>query len=170
MYVNNGVGAIEPIKEIAQVISKWKLENKKNKLPITNYQLLAIASLLEKEAPEYKDRQIIAGVLYKRLNLGIALQVDATLVYAKCAKTFLICENPKIYRSDLGIQSSYNTYLYNGLPPGPIGNPGLDSIKAALNPVKSEYLYYLSDPITKKTIFSKDLDEHNENRAKYLEL
>jgi UPF0755 protein len=131
-------------------------------------QILTIASLLEKEAPDYLDRQMIAGVFYRRLNAGIALQVDATLVYVKCAKAFLTCDNPKVYRSDLNIQSSYNTYSHNDLPPGPIGNPGLDSIKAALSPVKSEYLYYLSDPKTKKTIFSKDLEEHIENRAIYL--
>src|SRR3989344_4938185 len=109
-------------------------------------QVLAIASLLEKEAPEFRDRQIIAGIIYKRLELGIALHIDATITYAKCGGLFLTCEDPKVYRKDLNFNSKHNTYIYNGLPPGPIGNPGLEAIRAALNPIKSEYLYYLSDP------------------------
>lgn len=139
-----------------------------NKLPITNYQLLIIASLLEKEAPDFQDRQLIAGILFKRLAAGIGLQIDATVTYAKCGGAFLTCGDPKVYRKDLSFQSPYNTYLYRDLPPGPIGNPGLDAIKAALTPIQSDYLYYLSDPKTKQTIFSKTLEEHIENRAKYL--
>ena len=132
-------------------------------------EILIIASLLEKEAPDYEDRRMIAGVLYKRLEIGMGLQVDATITYAKCGGAFMTCGDPKVYRRDLSFQSYYNTYLYNGLPPGPIGNPGLDSIKAALDPIASEYMYYLSDSKTGKIIFSKTLDEHNENRAKYLD-
>jgi UPF0755 protein len=141
--------------------------------PISNeisniHQLLIIASLLEKEASDFNERQLIAGILYKRLQIGMGLQVDAAITYAKCGGAFLTCDDPKVYRKDLEFQSPYNTYLYNGLPPTPIGNPGLEAIKAALNPIESEYLYYLSDPKTKKTIFSKTLEGHNENRAKYL--
>ncbi len=139
-----------------------------NKLSIINYQLLIVASLLEKEAPEYRDKQLIAGIIYKRIQLGMALQIDATITYAKCLGAFITCADPKVYRNDLDFQSPYNTYLHNELPPGPIGNPGVDSIKAALNPIKSDYLYYLSDPKTKKTIFSRTLEEHIDNRARYL--
>lgn len=131
-------------------------------------QNLIIASLLEKEAPLYRDKQMIAGIIYKRISLGMALQIDATITYAKCAGAFVTCEDPRVYRKDLDFDSPYNTYSHNELPPGPIGNPGLDSIKAALNPIKSDYLYYLSDPKTKKTIFSRTLEEHIDNRAKYL--
>lgn len=131
-------------------------------------ELLTTASLLEKEAPDFKDRQIIAGILYKRLAAGMGLQVDATITYAKCGGAFLTCKDPKVYRKDLAFESAYNTYLYNGLPPGPIGNPGLEAIKAALSPIGSEYWYYLSDPKTKNTIFSRDLDEHLDKRAQYL--
>lgn len=144
-----------------------------SQFPISNeifnaYELLTVASLLEKEAPDFQDRRLIAGVFYKRLKAGIPLQVDATIAYAKCGGAFTTCQDPKVYRKDLEFKSLYNTYLYKGLPPGPIGNPGLDAIKAALNPITSEYLYYLSDPKTKKTIFSKTLEEHIENRGKYL--
>ncbi len=145
----------------------WPFLLTNNKQHAAN-DILIIASLLEKEAPEFHDRQVIAGIIYKRLGLGIALHIDATITYAKCGGAFLTCAEPKVFRKDLGFQSLYNTYLYNGLPPGPIGNPGLEAIKAALNPISSEYLYYLSDPKTKKTIFSKTLEEHIENRAKYL--
>jgi UPF0755 protein len=137
------------------------------KLEMRNEKLI-IASLLEKEVVSYRDRQLVAGILYKRLNVGVGLNVDATIAYAKCKGAFITCEDPKVYRKDLEFQSLYNTYLYKGLPPGPIGNPGLEAIKAALNPIESDYFYYLSDPKTGRTIYSKTLDEHNDNRARYL--
>ena len=135
----------------------------------SSYEVLTLASLLEKEAPDFEDRRLIAGVLYRRLKAGIGLHVDATIVYAKCAGAFLTCRDTNIYRGDTAYASPYNTYLHKGLPPGPISNPGLEAIKAAIDPIDSEYLYYLSDPKTKKTIFSKTLEDHNENRAKYLD-
>ncbi|MBI3638174.1 endolytic transglycosylase MltG [Candidatus Wolfebacteria bacterium] len=127
---------------------------------------ITLASLLEKEIPDFFDRQIVAGILKKRINAGMPLQVDATVVYISCAGRFLSC--PDITRADYKTDSSYNTYLYPGLPPLPIGNPGADAIKAAITLKNSPYWYYLSDPKTKKTIFSQTLDEHNKNRAKYL--
>jgi len=125
-----------------------------------------LASLLEKEIPDAEEQQIAAGILMKRLAVGMPLQVDAALVYGKCFGKFLDC--PPLQEEDYKIKSPYNTYLYGGLPKSPICNPGLKAIKAALNPQKSDYWYYLSDPKTKKTVFSKTLDEHNKNRAKYL--
>lgn len=143
-------------------------KSKVNCQMLSENEILTVASLLEKEAPLYRDKQMIAGIIYKRMQLGMALQIDATITYAKCAGAFVTCADPKVYRKDLEFDSLYNTYSHNDLPPGPIGNPGLDSIKAALNPIKSDFLYYLSDPKTKKTIFSRTLDEHIDNRAKYL--
>jgi UPF0755 protein len=133
-------------------------------------QILTVASLLEKEIPGFEDRRLVAGILYKRLRAGVGLNVDATIAYAKCGRSFITCGDPKVYRRDLEFQSTYNTYLNKGLPPGPIGNPGAYAIKAALDPAQSDYWYYLSDPETKKTIFSKTLDEHNDNRVMYLSL
>ena len=130
--------------------------------------ILTTASLLEKEVIKYTDKQTVAGILYKRAKIGMSLQIDATLSYAKCEGEFITCEDPRVLRSDLEVDSLYNTYKYSGFPPGPIGNPGEDSIRAALNPAPSPYFYYLSDPKTKQTIFSKTLDEHNDNRVKYL--
>ena len=129
-------------------------------------QVLILASLLEKEIPDYEEKRITAGILLKRLKVGIPLQVDASLIYAKCSGRFLNC--PPLTEADYKINSYYNSYLYSGLVSAPICNPSLESIKSVLNPESTDYWYYLSDPKTKKTIFSKTLEEHNKNRAIYL--
>lgn len=135
------------------------------------YAALIIASLIEKEVPDIaEERAIVSGIIARRLNIGMGLQIDATVLYAKCAKAFLTCSNARLRREDFAVDSPYNTYLHGGLPPTPIANPGIDAIRAALNPKKTDYLFYLSDPKTKRTIFSKDFKEHNEQRAKYLGL
>ena len=127
---------------------------------------LILASILEKEIPDYEGKKIVAGILLKRLKVGMPLQVDASIVYAKCSGRFLNC--PRLTKADYKINSVYNTYLYPGLPEGPISSPDLESIRAVLNSEKTRYWYYLSDPKTQKTIFSETLDEHNKNRAAYL--
>lgn len=139
------------------------LQNNKNW-----YDMLKLASILEREVPNFDDRQVVAGILLKRLNLGIPLQVDATVSYAKCNGEFKTCASAQITRSDLQIISPYNTYKRLGLPPTPISNPGQIAIKAAGSPQKTAYLYYLSVAKTGETLFSKTLDEHNAKRAKYL--
>ncbi|HEY4499799.1 MAG TPA: endolytic transglycosylase MltG [Candidatus Paceibacterota bacterium] len=144
----------------------WPLLESQN----NSYQKLILASLLEKEVPNYQDRRVVAGILFERLRLGIALQVDATISYIKCQGAFVFCDQPGVARKDLDIGSLYNTYLHPGVPPGPISNPGTDAILAVLEPRTSDFLYYLSDPVSKKTIFSRTLDEHNENRVRYLNL
>ncbi len=131
-------------------------------------QILILASLVEKEVPLSRDRRLVAGILNKRLAIGMPLQVDATLTYAKCQGRFVSCAVSAVARTDRDYPSPYNTYLHNGLPPGPISNPGIDAIRAALTPQTSSYLYYLSDPKTQRTIFSETLDEHNYNRGIYL--
>jgi len=134
------------------------------------YNIVILASLLEKEVSSNNDRMLVAGILKKRLALGMLLQVDATVTYLKCNGEYLSCENRQLTKEDFNIDSRYNTYIYKGLPPSPISNPGVDTIKAALNPKKSDYLFYLSDPKTKRTIYSRVFDEHNESRYKYLGL
>lgn len=123
------------------------------------YQTITMASLIEKEVKSDEDRAVVSGILWKRLKAGIPLQVDATLIY--------ITGRRDIYDADKKINSPYNTYFYRGLPKGPIANPGLSAIRAAVFPQNSPYLYYLSAK-DGKTIFSKTLEEHNQNRAKYL--
>lgn len=122
----------------------------------TFYNTLILASLLEKEVITFEDKQKVADILLKRLEAGMALQVDATVLYANNLESL-----------DLEIDSPYNTYKYPGFPLGPISNPGLESIKAALNPLKNNYWYYLS---TKNgtTIFSRNFEEHKMNKNIYL--
>ena len=119
-----------------------------------------MASIIEKEVADYKDRRIVSGILWKRLKAGMPLQVDAVFPYIKG-------KAGRVFFEDLKIDSPYNTYLYKWLPPTPICNPGLDAIDAARNPVESPYWYYLSD---KKgiTYFASTFDGHKINRAKYL--
>ncbi len=129
-------------------------------------KVINIASILEKEIFDYNERQIVSSILTKRLTTGMPIQVDATLLYVKCSGRFLNCL--ALQGEDYKIDSSYNTYIHSGLPKAPISNPSVEAIKAVLNPQKSDYWYYLSDPKTGKTIFSKTLEEHNQNRAEYL--
>lgn len=124
------------------------------------FEIITMASLLEKEIPDKEERKIAAGVLWKRLEIGMPLQVDATLNY-------ITGKSGQPSAADLAISSPYNTYRQRGLPLGPIANPGLDAITAALYPKTSPYLYYLSDR-SGKTIFSRTLEEHNIAKLKYL--
>ncbi len=130
---------------------------------------LILASLVEKEVPGSDDRQIVAGIMKKRLKARVPLQIDATICYAK---RFLARQKSQncypLTPLDFKIDSAYNTYLYGGLPPAPMGNPGISAIKAVLHPKATEYWYYLSDPKTKRTVFAKTLEEQNENRVLYL--
>ena len=125
------------------------------------YNVLTMASLLEKEASTYNDRQIIAGILWKRLKNNWFLQVDTTLTYLTGKKSL------ELSRRDFKIDSLYNTYKYKGLPLGPICNPSLESIKAAIYYKDSPYWYYLTKP-NGEVVFSKTLKEHNINKYKYL--
>jgi UPF0755 protein len=127
----------------------------------TTAQIVIMASLLEKEVQTLEDKKTVAGILWKRLSIGMALQVDATIAYLTGKRT------TQISREETQIDSRFNTYKYAGLPAGPIANPGLDSLEASLYPQDSPYWYYLSTP-EGKTIFSKTLEEHNVAKAKYL--
>jgi UPF0755 protein len=140
-------------------ISPYKEEVEKSGKTIQ--EIIIMASLIEKEVKTKEEKELVSGILWKRLKNGIPLQVDATITYITGKKT------TKIPLEDLQIDSPYNTYKYKGLPPGPICNPGLESILAALYPKESEYWYYLSTP-DGKTLFFKTLEEHNLAKAKYL--
>lgn len=132
------------------------------------YSRLTLASLLEREVPSFNDRQLVAGILLKRIVLDIPLQVDATIGYAKCGGALKNCPGLSVSRSDLSFSSPYNTYQNLGWTPTPISNPGQSAITAALKPQKSSYLYYLSASATKETLFSRTLEEHNLKRVRYL--
>lgn len=147
-----------PSAETTQIIGTMR-DNFKNKAGDVGKNIVTMASLVEKEVPDSDDRKIVSGILWKRLKLGMALQVDAVFPY--------ITGRQKVLSDDLKIDSLYNTYLYKGLPPGPISNPGLDAIEAARNPKETPYFYYLSGN-DGKTHFAKIFAEHLKNKEKYL--
>lgn len=126
----------------------------------TIFEIVTVASLLEKEVPEDEDRRIVAGILWKRLRTGIPLQVDASVNYATGKQ-----ETPSA--ADLAVNSPYNTYRFPGLPEGPIANPSIGAMRAAIFPAASKHLYYLSTP-DGRTIFSDTLEEHARAKAAHL--
>jgi len=134
--------------------------------------IIILASIVERETLSDEERPIVAGILDKRVKARWPLQADATLQYAaatvRCAGNLLDCKwwEP-VLKADLEIKSAYNTYKYPGLPPGPICNPGLSSIKAALAPTASDYWYYLHDA-GGAIHYAKTIEEHNLNIQKYL--
>ncbi|MBI5654747.1 endolytic transglycosylase MltG [Candidatus Uhrbacteria bacterium] len=121
--------------------------------------VMILASIVEKEAAGADDRKIVAGIYLNRLKKGMLLQSDATVNYVTGAG------RARPVLKDLDVDSPYNTYKHKGLPPGPICNPSLESIEAALHPTATDYLYYLHDDAG-KSYYAKTLEEHKQNRYK----
>jgi len=124
------------------------------------YDLLTLASIVETEVRTDNDRRVVADIFRRRIDSGMPLQSDATVRYA--------LGETKIKHSlaDISIDSPYNTYANKGLPPGPVSNPGLSSIRAVLDPLPNRYLYFLNNPDTGETVFSETFEEHVANKAK----
>jgi UPF0755 protein len=120
-----------------------------------------IASMLEREARDPKDMKIISGIIQNRLKIGMALQIDATVLYGKGAW------KERVLYADLRHESDYNTYTNTGLPIGPISNPGINALSASMFPQKNSYFYYLTGR-DGKMYYAKTHDEHVANKAKYL--
>ena len=130
---------------------------------MTVYQIVTLASIIEKETSGLDtQRGVVAGLFYNRLNAGMPLQSDATVNFITGGNS------PSVSIADTKIDSPYNTYLYKDLPPGPICNPSLSAIMAAIYPSKTDYMYFLTDPKTGKAIFAKTFDEQLANQQKYL--
>lgn len=127
----------------------------------TPHQLLTMASLIEAEATNQLDRELIASVFYNRLDIDMPLQTDPTVLYA------LGEHKERTLYEHLEVESPYNTYLNRGLTPGPIANAGTSSIDAALNPAESEYYYFLATP-EGEVLFNRTLEEHNEDKNTYI--
>ncbi len=125
-------------------------------------EIVILASILEREARTYEDRQMIAGVLWRRLKIDMALQVDAAFLYSIGRSTFTLTK-ADLRNSD----DPYNTYVNKGLPPGAIGSPSLSSLKAAVNPIDKGYLFYLADN-SNVTHYSKTYEEHLRLKNLYL--
>lgn len=130
----------------------------------TKNEDIILASLVERETKTAEERLIVAGILLNRVKIGMPLQVDATVQYVVGTSQKWW---PVLSQDDLKIKSPYNTYLNLGLPPTPICNPGLSSIKAVVYPAKTDFLYYLHD-LNGAIHYAKTLEEHNQNIRQYL--
>lgn len=143
------------IKIDAEMISEMDSQKK------TLHEILTMASIIEGEVQNDADRKIVAGLFWNRIIADMTLGSDATLEY-------VLGTNAKQHSiAQTKIDSPYNTYLYKGLPPGPVSNPGMAAILASIYPAKTDFVYFLSDLKTGKTIFSKTFEEHIANKAKY---
>ena len=136
----------------------WEAISKSDR---TLEEIMIMASIVEREERDPDERPIVAGILWDRFDHDVGLAADATVLYA------LGRTKGGLTYDDLQVDSPYNTRKYRGLPPTPISNPSISSIHAALYPEKTEYFYYLHDP-DGKIHYAETLEEHNENKAKYL--
>lgn len=134
------------------------------------YQAVTLASIVEREAVIPDERPLIASVFLNRLRKGMYLNADPTVQYAlgyqKQGHTWW--KRPLLLE-DLDVDSPYNTYRHPGLPPGPICNPGLDSLKAVANPAHTDYYYFVANDVAGdgSHVFAKTLEEHQANIKKY---
>ncbi len=135
------------------------------------YDKLILASLIEKEIYHKQDIPNAVSVIRNRINNNMLLQIDATLCYIKIMNEYQNNEDPickELTNSDKKLESLYNTYMYKEIIPGPICNVGRETFELVLNNVDTDYLYYITKPDSKDTVFAKTLDEHNLNIQKYL--
>lgn len=154
-------GMIKAMLENFDTLWKEKLAPQAEAKGMSLYETLIIASMIEKEAMVAEERAIIAGVIQNRLDLGMPLQIDATVLYALGRQ-----DKQVVYLDDLQIDSPYNTYKYPGLPPAPISCPGLSALEAALNPAKHDYYYYVARGDGSHE-FTKTFSEHQQAISKY---
>ena len=138
-------------------------KNIQNRTELSVYETIILASIIEGESKFKADMDTISSVYHNRLMKNMLLQADPTVQY------LMPKQKKNLLYKDIEIDSPYNTYKYKGLPPGPINNPGLDAIIAAINPEKTSYLYFVKDPDTpRKHVFNKTSKKHEIARRKYL--
>jgi len=125
------------------------------------FDVITMASVIEREVFGEEDRAMVSGIFWNRVELGMGLQADSSVNYITGGS------KPAVSYDETKIDSPWNTYKYRGLPAGPIGNPGLSAIRAAISPAKTSYLYFLTDS-QGNVHYGRTLDEHNDNKAKYL--
>ena len=149
------------VREMEGQLTKLDFEAKADALGLTPYEALIVASMIEGEASVGGDRDRIARVIYNRLDQGIALGIDATVIYA------LGEHRTELFKSDLEIDSPYNTRLVQGLTPTPIGAPGLESLEAAVNPADGDWLYYVLSDCEGHHAFSTDYNDFLADKRAY---
>jgi UPF0755 protein len=147
------------LKQTQKMVAPYSEQSKKKELSI--HQLLTMSSLIEEEATEKVDRKNISSVFYNRIEQGMPLQTDPTVLYAQGK------HKERVLYEDLEVKSPYNTYKNTGLPPGPIANAGKESIEAALQPEDTKFLYFLATS-DGTVLFSSTLDEHNQKKAEHI--
>jgi len=148
--LNNWTNKLTPSFITKMKMSKWNI-----------HQLITLASLVEKEVSDFEEKKIVAGILQKRLRVDMPLQVDSTINYITGKS------DPQATINDTKIDSLYNTYRYADLPPGPICNPSLESLRAVLQSKDTPYWYYLSTP-EGETIFSENFEQHLSAKRQHL--
>jgi UPF0755 protein len=148
---------------VTRLLEQFRIEAEKlpfdrtEQLNVSSYELVIIASMIEEEARVDRDRRVIAGVIYNRLRIGMALGIDATLLYDDPTP------DGELSSSDLEFDSPYNTRINAGLPPTPIASPGEESLLAALDPESTEFLYYVLCGKDGHHKFARTLAGHNRN-------
>ncbi|MBI4097869.1 MAG: endolytic transglycosylase MltG [Candidatus Levybacteria bacterium] len=146
--------------------NKYKtLDSSKSNL--SKEEIVTLASLIEREAKHSQDRPLVSSVIHNRLDIGMKLDIDATLQYILGYQA----DEKRWWKAELTdadkkINSAYNTYIVSGLPPTPISNPGLESLAAAISPANTSYLYYITDS-SGTNRYAETFEEHEENISKY---
>ena len=153
-------------RELCRILTqRFRAEWKRLDTTADVHQTVTLASLIEKEAAVPEDRPLIASVFHNRLNMGMKLDCDPSTVYAALLEGRY---RGTIHQSDLASPNAYNTYQHAGLPPGPIANPGIASLRAALKPAATDYLYFVARPDgSGRHQFSKDIAAHRQAAAQY---
>jgi UPF0755 protein len=129
------------------------ISSARERLNLSEYELVIVASLIEKEAATPEERPLVASVIYNRLQKDMPLQIDASIHYA------LDKQGEELSLADLKVNSPYNTYENKGLPPGPICSPSRQSLEAAINPADTDYLYYVLKANGEEHFFTNNYDE-----------
>jgi UPF0755 protein len=148
---------------VAEMVHQFRQVAQQIGLNSDMHRTVTLASIVEKETAVPEERPLVASVYSNRLGKKIALDADPSVIYALLQAG---AYTGSLHHADLAVQSPYNTYRYPGLPPGPIGNPGRDSLAAALHPANTQFLYFVSDGNGHHR-FARSLDEHNRNVAAY---
>lgn len=155
--IRSGEKPEQIIKKILKNFSRklpGDFSERARKMGFSPYELLILASLVEKEARKQNEQSVVASVIVNRLRRHMRLQVDATVQYALGNDKY-----ERLMHSDLKVESPYNTYLHKGLPPTPIANPGLSALRAVMNPAQTKFLYYVARP-DGSHIFSTKYEDH----------